>query len=325
MASLVSRTVTASSYFPVPVQTFLLLLPDFSLIVLGLILRRSMQLGDHFWSGVERLVYFILFPALLLNSISKARLDWASMGPLVCGGVLAMGAGMVLMLPLLWRARRYGWSFASFFQCGFRFNTYIGLAAAGLLLGNEGVALLGMMVGVAVPVANLAAVWALAKQGGASVWREIGRNPLIWATLLGLLLNVLGWLPPKPVQQVLGRLAEASIALGLLTVGAALRLNALHDRVRWAAAYTVVVKLLLMPLVTVFLGVGLGVSGEALKVLILFAALPTASSAYILAMRMGGDGTSVAWLISCATLASMLTLPLWGSWMATWTTRPMGW
>lgn len=296
-------------------HTFLLLLPDFFLIVLGLLLRRRMQLGDHFWNGVERLVYFILFPALLLNSISKARLEWASMGPLVGGGVLAMGAGMILMLPLLGLARRGGWSFASFFQCGFRFNTYIGLAAAGLLLGNEGVALLGMVVGVAVPVANLAAVWALARQSGGSAWREIARNPLIWATLLGLLLNVMGWLPPRPVQQVLGRLADASIALGLLTVGAALRLDALHQHVRWPAAYTVIVKLLLMPLATVFVGQWLGLGGIALQVLLLFAALPTASSAYILAMRMGGDGASVAWLISAATLGSMLTLPLWAVWM----------
>lgn len=303
-------------------QTFLLLFPDFFLIVLGLLLRRRMQLGDHFWNGLERLVYFILFPALLLNSISRARLDWSTMGPLVAGGVLAMGAGMLLMLPLRWQAKRHEWSFASFFQCGFRFNTYIGLAAAGLLLGNEGVALLGMVVGVAVPVANLAAVWALARQGGGSIWREIGRNPLIWATIGGLLLNTLGWLPPKPVQQVLGRLADASIALGLLTVGAALRLNALHQRLRWAAGYTVLVKLLLMPMVTIGLGLALGLQGEGLKVLVLFAALPTASSAYILAMRMGGDGASVAWLISSSTLGAMLTLPLWGMWMTSWGLRP---
>jgi predicted permease len=43
--------------------------------------------------------------------------------------------------------------------------------------------------------------------------------------------------------------------------------------------------------------------------------MPTASSAYILAMRMGGDGRSVAWLISASTLLAMLSLPLWAAWL----------
>lgn len=55
--------------------TTLLLLPDFALILLGAGIRRWMGLGDHFWNGVEKLVYFILFPALLVNAILRTRLD----------------------------------------------------------------------------------------------------------------------------------------------------------------------------------------------------------------------------------------------------------
>jgi malonate transporter and related proteins len=59
-----------------------------------------------------------------------------------------------------------------------------------------------------------------------------------------------------------------------------------------------------------------GVRGISLRLLaVKLLALPTGSSAYIMAMRMGDDGRSVAWLISAITLNSMLTLPLWAAWL----------
>ena len=75
------------------------------------------------------------------------------------------------------------------------------------------------------------------------------------------------------------------------------------------------VKLLLMPCVAALVGRHLGLSSQYYQVVVLFAALPTASSAYILTTRMGGDGRSVAWLISASTLASMLTLTAWVAWL----------
>lgn len=293
----------------------LLLFPDFALILLGCALRRRMSLGDHFWAGVEKLVYFILFPALLVNAILKTRLDLAAAAPLLLTALGAMVAGMALS----WLARPlFGLKpmvFASVFQCGYRFNSYIGLAAAGLLFGTPGIAALGLVVGVAVPVANLASVWMLARHGETGVWREIARNPLIWATLGGLLLNLAGFEPPRPLATFLGRLADASIALGLLAVGAALRLQG-QSGVLAASGYLLLVKLLAVPATAWLLGRWLGLSGIYYGVAVLFAALPTASSAYILAMRMGGDGRSVAWLVSASTLASMLTLPLWAALVA---------
>jgi predicted permease len=159
----------------------------------------------------------------------------------------------------------------------------------------------------------------LARHGEASVWREIARNPLIWATAAGLLANLAGFVPPQPLQLFLGRLADAAIALGLLAVGAALRWGGggvEQAGVRGASSYLLVVKLLALPLFAVVVGRALGLSGIYFASAVLFAALPTASSAYILAMRMGGDGASVARLISASTLGSMLTLPLWAAWLA---------
>ena len=86
--------------------------------------------------------------------------------------------------------------------------------------------------------------------------------------------------------------------------------------VRGVSLWLFVVKLLVLPAVAAGIGLLLGLEGLNYQIAVLFAALPTASSAYILAMRMGGDGRSVAWLISATTLGSMLTLPLWAAWLS---------
>jgi len=295
-------------------NTALLLLPDFALILLGAAIRRWMHLGDHFWSGVEKLVYFILFPALLINAIVKTRLDLGAALPLLGTALAAMAGGMLLgLLPKL-LVRLPPLTFASVFQCAYRFNSYIALAVAGMLFGSPGIATMGLIVGAAVPVANLVSVWMLARHGEVGLWREVARNPLIWGTAAGFLLNLAGFVPPAPLQAFLGRLADASIALGLITVGAALRLENTPG-VRGVSLWLVTVKLLALPLIAAVTGQWLGLQGLNYQVVVLFAALPTASSAYILAMRMGGDGRSVAWLISATTLGSMLTLPLWAAWL----------
>lgn len=295
-------------------NTALLLLPDFALILLGVAIRRWMHLGDHFWAGVEKLVYFILFPALLINAIVKTRLDLTAALPLLATAFAAMVGGMALGLLPKFVVRLPPMTFASVFQCSYRFNSYIALAIAGMLYGPPGIATMGLIVGAAVPLANLVSVWMLARHGEVGLWREVARNPLIWGTIAGFLLNLAGLIPPAPVQAFLSRLADASIALGLITVGAALRLEGTPG-LRGLSIWLVVVKLLALPLIAVVVGRWFGLEGLNFQVVVLFAALPTASSAYILAMRMGGDGRSVAWLISATTLGSMLTLPLWAAWL----------
>lgn len=292
-------------------QTTLALLPDFLLILLGQALRRWLHLGDHFWTGLEKLVYFVLFPALLFNSIARANLAWGEAAPLLLVGLLTMMTGMALGSLARWLFPISPASFASQFQCAFRFNTYIGLAVAAKLHGAAGIAAMGLLSGAMVPPANIAAVGMLARHGNASLWRELAKNPLVLATLAGLLWNLTGVPLPGPAGQFLGRLAEAAIALGLLAVGAALKLDGRPGGGYGAGAWFLAVKLLALPVAALGLARLMGLSGLYFDVALAFAALPTASSAYILAQRMGGDGRSVAWLISVSTLLAMLTLPLW--------------
>ena len=292
-------------------NTALTLLPDFALILLGYGLRHWMPLGDHFWTGLEKLVYYVLFPALLFNAITKTPLTFAAV-PLIGTGAAAMGGAMLLALLARPLFPITPISFASQFQCAFRFNSYIGLAVAAKLHGAAGIAAMGLLTGGMVPFANIVAVGMLARHGETSVWRELAKNPLFLSTLVSLAWNLLSLPVPAPVGHFFSRLAEAAIALGLLAVGAALRLRgAIGTDGRGAAGYFLAVKLLGMPALALLIARWVGLTGVHFDVVMAFAALPTASSAYILTQRMGGDGARVAWLISASTLLGMVTLPLW--------------
>ena len=291
-------------------QGILLLLPDFALILLGWALYRFVDFGERFWSGLEKLVYFVLFPALLFRALASTRIDFAAAAPLFASGAAALACGIVLGVfakPLFGTNEA---AFASRFQCAFRFNSYIGLAVIGKLHGATGVAAMGILIGAMVPFANAASVWMLARHGKHGVLREMARNPLILATVAGFAFSSSGLALPDAAAQALGRLGDAAVALGLLAVGAALKLRG-SSAVRGASFYLLAVKLLAVPAVALLTASSVGLSGVYFDPVIVFSALPTATSAYILAVRMGGDGDGVAWLVSANTLAAMLTLPLW--------------
>lgn len=288
----------------------LLLFPDFALILLGTLLKRYARFPIDFWTGLERMVYFVLFPSLLFGSTATAKLDFDATAGLVGACLAAMATGVVLG----WLARPLFKPepsvFASGVQCAFRFNSYVALALAGRLGGSDGIALMAVAIGVSVPLANAAAVFALARHQKAGVVGEMVRNPLILATVGGLTLNLLGVHLPEFVMATIQRLGVASIALGLIAVGAGLRLTgAIVERPM--LAWWLAVKLVAAPFVVWLIVRHYDFPPLQREIAILFAALPTASSAYILAVRMGGNGAVVAFLISAGTVLSVVTLPLW--------------
>lgn len=286
-----------------------ILLPDFALIIIGFMLQRSTSWGAAFWAGLEKMVYFILFPALLFYATSRAPLDFASTGKLLQVALVAILFGIVLgwlAKPLF---RPGPMLFESGVQTAFRFNSYMGLAVAYRLAGDQGTSLMALIIGFSVPICNMAAVHALVHKSG-GLLKELAKNPLLLATVGGLLFNLLGLQIPEVIGVTLSRMGNAAIALGLILVGAGLRLSGLHEA-KGMAGYFIAVKLLALPAIAYGLGRWIGLSTLQLQIAVMFCALPTASSAYVLAARMGGNGPFVAFLISAGTLLSIVTLPFW--------------
>ncbi len=288
----------------------LLLLPDFTLIVMGWLICHHTPLARPVWDGVERLVYFVLFPALLFHSIVRHPLSLSSALPLVGTGVGVTAVGVAAAYALkLWPgvdARLH----ASGAQTAFRFNSYVALALAERLAGPPGVAWTALLVSFCVPLCNVAAVWPLARHGGHGYAREIVRNPLIIATASGLACNLVGLRLPALADVTLQRVGNAALPLGLMAVGAGLQLGALKEAPRLAAAL-LSIRHALLPALALAAVVLLALPSGQQAVLVAFAALPTASSAYVLAVRMGGHGGYTAGLVSLSTLIGMVALPLW--------------
>lgn len=291
------------------IATAALVLPNFVLIFAGLVLSRRFAFGRAFWEGLEKLVYYVLFPALLVRSLATARIDLAATGTLIaCAlGFTVLGLGLSLVPALLGVDRR---TLASGSQCAYRFNTYIGLAVAGSLFGPPGVALAALLLGALIPFVNVTAVALLASNASRGLALELASNPLIVSTLAGFAWNALGLPVPGFADQTLALLGQASLPAGLLCVGAAMHLGREGGSVP-LHAWWLAVKLGVLPAVALVLVHVLGLQGMQARVLLLCAALPTATNAYVLAVRMGGDGRTAAVQVTLGTLASMATLPMW--------------
>lgn len=288
----------------------LLLLPDFLLIVCGFVVCRYTSLDRSVWDGAERLVYYLLFPVLLFTSILRSPLQPRATAGLALAGVAVMGCGIALAYALKYLPGVDPKLHASGAQTAFRFNSYVALALAERLGGAQGVAWVALIVALCVPLANVAAVWPLARHGGQNYLGELVRNPLIVSTVAGLLANLAGLRFPEPVELTLQRIGVAALPLGLMAVGAGLRFGALADSPRLAAAL-LTIRHLLLPLAAAAITLALALPDEQRRIVIAFASLPTASSAYVLAVRMGGHGAYVAGLVTMSTLLGMVTVPLW--------------
>lgn len=287
----------------------LLLLPDFALIVCGHLICRHTALDRPVWDGAERLVYYLLFPALLFNAIVRNPLNPGMALQFGGAGVAVVGTGIALAYALRSLPGVDAHLHASGAQTAFRFNSYVGLALAERLAGAQGLAWQALLVSLCVPLCNIAAVWPLARQGGHGYLRELARNPLIIATLAGLAANLAGLQLPELASITLNRMGAAALPLGLMAVGAGLRFGALREGPGLAAAL-MLIRHALLPALAIALALQLGLPPGQQAVLVAFAALPTASSAYVLASRMGGHGSYVAGLVTVSTLIGMLGLPL---------------
>ena len=290
-----------------------LLFPDFSLILCGYLICRFTALNRPVWAQVDALVYFFLFPVLLFQSIVKSPLDVTAASRMMGAGWALGLSGIALAyalpyIPVLqrWIDRR---DHASSAQVAFRFNSFIGLAIADRLAGPQGLQLFAVLIGVCVPLFNVGAVWPMARHAQRGLVRELVRNPLIIATASGLAANLLGFTIPSWLEPTTSRIGAAALALGLMAAGAGMQFGALA-RAKVLAVSVLSIRHLLLPLVAAGLAVLFRLDPEETTVLLNFSALPTASSCYVLAVRMGYDGAYVSGLVTLSTILGVLSLTM---------------
>ena len=290
-----------------------LLIPDFSLILCGYLVCRYTALNQKVWQQVELLVYYFLFPVLLFQSIVRSPLDLAAASSLITAGVLTglIAIALSYSIPYWpWAGRHVDRrDHAASAQVAFRFNSFIALALADRLAGPKGLLLIAVLIGVCVPIFNIAAVWPMARHAQRGFLGELVRNPLIIGTASGLMANLAGLTIPTWAEPTVTRIGGASLALGLMAAGAGMQLSALNHAKLLGVA-VLAIRHLLMPLLALLLCHLFGLNPVQATILLMFSALPTASSCYVLAARMGYDGAYVAALVTLSTVLGMVSLPL---------------
>ena len=290
------------------------LLPIALLIGLGMLLRRRRFLTEAFWPQSERLGYYVLLPCLFFDGLATAKLDSIPIGDLALTLILsttAVAALVILLRPLL---KVDGPAFTSVFQGSIRFNNYVGVTLASGMFGAKGIAMASICNAAIVPTVNLLCVLIFARHGsarltGRGILKQLAFNPLVVASLGGILFQTLGLRLSQGVEPALRALGSASLPLGLLCVGAALEFDAAGKWLRPIAASSAI-KFVAMPITTVLMSTVIGLKGPALTTALLFQVLPTASSSYIMARQLGGDAPLMAGITASQTVLAFAAIPL---------------
>lgn len=292
--------------------------PIFLVIITGYALKRTRLVPGEMWPVIEHVCFYLLMPFLIIRTLARADLGdipIADFAIAITGGVIGMALLLLVLRPI--GAQRFGISgpsFTSLFQGATRFHGFMALAIVGSLYGDEGVALSGIAIGVMVPLINILNVAVLTVFGEAEArpdWRtvilKIASNPLIIACIIGFALNLTG--VPDFVYGAIDIIGDGGLGLALLTVGAGLNIGqALQTKT--LVAVGVLMRLIGMPLLVVALSWAVGLDGLARTIAIITGAVPTASSAYVMARQMGGDAELMANITTVQVLLAAVTLPL---------------
>jgi len=292
-------------------------LPIFLLILLGVVLKRTPLVDRSVWHGLEEVGYYVLFPALLFVTLYRADFSGLALGEVAAGTLVTVVLMFVLVVAVwpLFRARQVSLAeFTTMLQTTTRWNGFVALAIADKLFGANGLALTALVMALIIIPINLGnvglMVWYLSPDRNfGALTRRLITNPLILSAAAGVSMRHLGIGIYPPVQQAVDLLASATLGMGLIMVGAGLRIR---DTVqpRFIALLCTFVKLLLYPLVMTLTCWLFGLRGEGLVIVALCGSVPTAMNGYLLARQLGGDAPLYATIATLQTAASFLTIPL---------------
>ncbi|MFO1090111.1 MAG: AEC family transporter [Hyphomicrobiales bacterium] len=295
------------------------LLPVFLTIAAGFLARRTSLVREHDWAGVDRLAYYVLFPAILIKEIATASFGEVPVARMAFAMVLAVIALAALLIvlkrPAMQALGMNDRQFTSYFQGATRWHTFIALAVLPLTLGKGALALAAVSMAAMIPLLNVLTIVVMTvylggKLDPVAISKAIAKNPFVIGTVLGVLILALGITLPRAIVDLLDIVGRGALGIALLSVGAGLRLDQLRSTGVPVLA-TTALKLVAMPASMLLFTTLLGVTGLPQAVAVICGAVPTGSGGYILAREMGGDAPMFAAILTLQVVLSAATLPMW--------------
>ncbi len=299
------------------------LVPIFSVIVLGMVLRRQAFLTADTTQAFNRFAYFFALPLFLFYKLASASSGSGSAN-LILNTLLTAA---VLTAAVSWLATRIlkigPYERGAIIQASFRGNlAFIGLPLILFIIydlpTDQKTAIESAVLLALAPVVlfyNVGSVVALAVYNRKTesdlsfgfLVRAIAKNPLIWACVGGALFQMMAWPLPTAVVRTCEVIGASAFPMALLGIGS--QLVSISVKGKWSRALLpTVIKCVVCPLIGWILGRSLGLSGIELLITVILCAAPTAVSSYVLAEQMDSDADLAASSVVICTAFSLLTL-----------------
>jgi len=295
------------------------------MIALGAFLRHRDFFKETFFREINRLVYWVGLPCLLFVKTAQNQLQ---LGPAmeIC---LVLFAGMVICLGLGYLT---GWLFhlpspsmAAYVQGAFRGNlVYVGLSVILFSMTEtngqaaaEFEALAVLAVAPLIPIYNIVAVFVLlagrprkGKQQESvyrQLWINIATNPLILPCLAGIGYASTGWKLPPIIFRSCSLIGQIALPMALISMGASLSPRALRGNLLSSISASMI-KVFIAPLSGLALAVYFDFSPQAIRLVLIYMATPTAVAGYVMAEQLEVDHVLTGNIILISTLMAMPVL-----------------
>ena len=313
-------------------QIFFITFPFFALVLCGYIAARRRLLSLEAIPGLNSFVLFFALPCMLFRFGSttplaqlldgRVFLTWVLCALIMVGFTVAVS----LNSRIRWNDASFGALVAAFPNTGF-----MGVPLLVALLGAQAAGPVILIVAIDMVITSSLCI-ALSRLDGAdehgfahaaqNALKGMLFNPMPWSILLGGVASALHLVLPSPVMKTIGLMADAASPVALFTIGAVLARSQIltvvhnHPPIPWRDYVPVAaIKLLLHPLLVFLVGtvavkLGLPLDPFTLTVMVLVAALPSASNVSLLAERFGADNGRIARIILVSTAAAFVTFSL---------------
>ena len=309
------------------IEIFLVISPVFILIILGNLLRRIGVPDLSFWHVSDKLIYWVLIPALLFHHVSQITLS----STMLANYAVVILSGLFVVTTLSFIAGKlFGYTpqiWTSVMQGAARHNAFIALAIAGSLFGNKGLALGAIFMVILIPVINIVIVSTMTSTLNQEVGNnsrpsifdvlfELIKNPFILAIATGLVISFVDAGRIIIIHETTGLLGSAALPIMLLSIGANIKIREISSAIT-PIIIASVLKLLVFPIVVFFVSKSLNLSVFETTIAVIFAAVPTAASSYSLAKQFGAETQLMTSIITIQVALSFITIPIILAFLAT--------
>ncbi len=296
------------------------ILPFFLLIFVGSIARKKGFVPDQFQGPANRLIYYFAIPAMIFRSTSQASLNQEfHLGVLIATLSASASTYGITWLYCWLKNVRLQRASALIQSAGHGNLGYLGLPFSLYFLGESGLVKTALIASVLVILQNFLSVFALqmfSENGPDSgnkiirVFTSLGQNPVILASLAGILVSGSGLPVPGMLARFLEMLGSMAPPMALLLIGAALNFRSVRGN--WPSVCgAVFMKLFFLPALGLLIFKLFEFPAENYLPGLVLLACPIATVTYVMAKEMKGDPEFVVSTISASTLFSVISFTFW--------------